>query len=239
MAIMNEYTLEVMDTIKRTPMSTSVRIAKPEGFDYLPGQWAQFTLAVGGGKESKPLSLSSSPTESFLEFTKRISGSDFSGAVNNLRPGDTVRLKGPAGNLVYTGGLEFVTFIAGGIGITPIRSILKYMADKEVKGRKIFLYGNLSVEETAYREEIEIWEAQDPEMTVVHVLEQPPDGWSGPTGFINRQVIEESVPDLSAYTFYVSGPPPMVNAINGALDQLNIVQEKRVTEKLEGYEGMV
>jgi ferredoxin-NADP reductase len=236
---MYEYTLEVTDTIKRTPMSTSIRFVKPDDFTCQPGQWAQFTLDLDGGKESKPLSLSSSPTESFLEFTKRISGSAFSQAVSNLKPGDTVHFKGPAGNLVYTGGIEQVTFIAGGIGITPIRSILKYLADNMVGGRKILLYGNLSVEETAWREEIQSLEAQDPQLTVVHVLEKPPEGWTGPSGFINRQIIEESVPDLAAQTFYVSGPPPMVNAIDKALDELNITPEMRVTEKLEGYEGMV
>ena len=236
---MNEYPLEVTGIIKRTPMSTSVRMAKPEGFSYQPGQWAQFTLDAGGGKESKPLSPSSSPTESYLEFTKRISGSAFSQAISRLQPGDQVKLKGPVGNLVYTGGLDPVTFIAGGIGITPIRSILKYLADNRVGGKKIFIYGNLSVEETAFREEIESWEAQDPELTVIHVLEKPSEGWTGYTGFINSRIIEESVPDLHKQTFYVSGPPPMVNAINKAMDDLNISPERRVTEKLEGYESMV
>ncbi len=236
---MNEHTLEVTGTIKRTPMSTSVRMAKPAGFTFLPGQWARFTLDVDGGKQSKPLSISSSPTEPFLEFTKRISKSAFSQAIAKLKPGDRILFKGPAGNLVYTGGLEKVTFIAGGIGITPIRSILKYLVDNKVEGKKVFLYGNLSVEETAFREEIRQWDDQDPDLTIVHVLEKPPDGWNGPTGFITREVIESSVPGIRDQIFYVSGPPMMVNAVSGALDQLEIPVEKRVTEKLEGYEGMV
>ena len=236
---MNEYTLEVTGTVKRTPMSTSVRMNKPAGFAFMPGQWDQFTLDVEGEKESKPLSLSSSPTEPFLEFTKRISGSAFSQAIAGLKPGDQILLKGPVGNLVYTGGVERVTFLAGGIGITPIRSILKYLIDNKVEGEKIFLYGNLSVEETAYREEIRQWEDQDPDLSVIHVLEKPPEGWNGPTGFITRKIIEDNVPDLENRTFYVSGPPPMVNAVSGALDQLKIPMDKRITEKLEGYEGMV
>jgi ferredoxin-NADP reductase len=236
---MNEYTLEVTGAIKRTPMSTSVRMKKPDGFTYMPGQWAQFTIDVEGGKESKPLSLSSSPTEPYLEFTKRISDSAFSQAISNLQPGDQVKLNGPVGNLVYTGGIDLVTFIVGGIGITPVRSILKYLADNRVGGKKTFLYGNLSVEETAYLEEIDSWEAMDPDLTVIHVLEKPPEGWTGYSGFINSRIIKESVPDFAAQTFYVSGPPAMVNAINGALDQLKIVSDKRVTEKLEGYEGML
>lgn len=236
---MNEFILEVIETIQRTPMSTSVRMDKPVGFLYSPGQWAQFTLEMGGGEESKPLSLSSSPTEPFLEFTKRISDSPFSQAISGLKPGDRILLKGPAGNLVYTGGMEKVTFIAGGIGITPIRSILKYLMDNRVEGTKLFLYGNLSVEETAYRDEIRQWEAQDPGLKVIYVLEKPPEGWDGPTGFINSRIIEESVPDLAEQTIYISGPPLMVNAVSGALDELEIPMEHRILEKLEGYEGMV
>jgi ferredoxin-NADP reductase len=236
---MNEHTLEVTGTIRRTPMSMSVRLTKPAGFTFLPGQWAQFTLSVDGARQSKPLSISSSPTEPFLEFTKRITGSAFSQAIAKLKLRDRVFLKGPAGNLVYSGGLETVTFIAGGIGITPVRSILKYLMDRKVGGKKVFLYGNLSVEETAFREEIREWEVKDPGLTVIHVLEKPPEGWKGHTGFINREIIEKSVPQLSNQIFYVSGPPPMVKAVSGALDQLGIPMEKRVTEKLEGYEGMV
>jgi len=236
---MNEYTLEVMETISRTPMSRSVRMAKPEGFSFLPGQWGRFTLETLEGAQGKPLSLSSSPTEPFLEFTKRISQSPFSQAIAGLEKGDRVHFKGPAGNLTYTGGIEKVTFIAGGIGITPIRSILKYLADNRVGGKKVFLYGNPSVEETAFGQEIGQWEKEDSDLTVIHVLEKPPEGWTGYSGFINDRIIRESVPDLLEQTYYVSGPPPMVNALEKALDALQIPMEKRITEKLLGYEGMV
>jgi len=236
---MKEHTLEVIETIRRTPMSRSVRLKKPDGFSYLPGQWARITVAAEDGPQGKPLSLSSSPTEPFLEFTKRISQSSFSQAIAGLEKGDRVQLKGPAGNLTYTGGIEKVTFIAGGIGITPLRSILKYLADNRVEGKKVFLYGNLSVEETAWHEEIQGWEKEDPDLTVVHVLEKPPEGWAGFAGFINSRIIAESVPDLLDQTYYVSGPPPMVNALGKALDELRIPMERRITEKLEGYEGML
>ena len=236
---MKEYTTKVTEVIKRTPSAVSIRMAKPEGFTFSPGQWGYFTVDGDKGKASRSLSFSSSPTEPHLEFTKRISDSDFCKIVEQLNTDDEVSFTGPMGTLVYKGGLEKVTFLAGGIGITPIRSILKYAIDEEIKGEKTLIYGNLNVEETAFAEEIGQWENQDPGLKVIHVLEKPAEGWRGPTGFINSSVIKESILDLSAQTYYVSGPPAMVKAVTMCLDELGIQRDRVYKEELEGYEGMV
>ncbi|UCG39662.1 MAG: hypothetical protein JSV00_05440 [bacterium] len=236
---MKEHTVRVIETVVRTPTATSVRMAKPEGFTFQPGQWASFTMKVEEGSQSKPLSFSSSPTEPFLEFTKRITESPFSTAISRLKPGDRITLKGPVGNLVYTGGRERVTFIAGGIGITPIRSILKHALDEGVPGEKYFLYGNRNLEEIAFADELRSWEGEDPDLKVFHVLLEPPEGWEGFTGFIKRDIIREAVPDLPGQTFFVSGPPPMVGSVMKCLDSLGIDRSRVVKEELKGYEGMV
>ncbi|MDF1536324.1 MAG: hypothetical protein P1S46_07465 [bacterium] len=236
---MSEHSVKVMELIRRTPSAATLRMEKPEGFTFKPGQWGYFTVQGEDGGISRTLSFSSSPTEPYLEFTKRISQSDFSQVVVKLSRGDKVTFRGPMGNLIYEGGLDRATFIAGGIGITPIRSILKHAVDKGVTGEKYLLYGNLDVEETAFAGEIEQWEKADPGLTVVHVLQNPPEGWTGFTGFINSRVIRESVPDIPGQTFYVSGPPPMVRAVTGALEELGIRKERVVTEELKGYEGMI
>ena len=210
---MNEYTVKVIELIQLTPTAVTLRMEKPGSFDFKPGQWGYFTVWRNCGKVSRSLSFSSSPTEPYLEFTKRISNSDFCQAVENIQKGDEVSFKGPMGDLVYEQAIEKVTFLAGGIGITPIRSILKHTVDKGIAGEKFLLYGNLNVKEIAFADEIKRWEKTDPGLKVIHVLQNPPEGWDGCTGFINRRIIEASVPDLPQQTFYVSGPPPMVNAV--------------------------
>ena len=121
---MNEYTIKVIERIQRTPTAVTLRMEKPDGFTFKSGQWGYFTVEGDCGKVSRSLSFSSSPTEPYLEFTKRISDSDFCQNVKQLQVGDEVSFRGPMGNLVYEGGLDKVCFLAGGIGITPIRSIL-------------------------------------------------------------------------------------------------------------------
>ncbi len=236
---MDEYTVKVIELIQRTPTAATLRMKKPEDFTFKPGQWGYFTVEGDCGKVSRSLSFSSSPTEPHLEFTKRNSDSDFCKNVEQLQKDDEVSYRGPMGNLVYEGSLDKVTFIAGGIGITPIRSILKHAVDKGIEGEKFLLYGNLNLEETAFADEIQQWEKNDPGLMVTHVLKDPPEGWDGFTGFIDSHIIEASVPDLPGQTFYVSGPPPMVNAVTTCLDELGIHRDRVYKEELEGYEGMV
>ena len=236
---MNDYTAKVIEIIQATPSSVTVRMEKPKDFDFKPGQWGYFTILGKTGSVSRSLSFSSSPTEPYLEFTKRISESDFCKELENIREGDKVPFQGPMGSLVYEGGLEKVTFLAGGIGITPIRSILKNTVDRKIPGEKYLIYGNLNIEEAAFSEEIRQWEDTDPGLKVIHVLLDPHEGWNGFSGFIDSSIIEASVPDLPGQTFYVSGPPPMVEAVTAHLDDLGIHRDRVYKEELEGYEGMV
>jgi len=236
---MNEYTVKVIELIQRTPSAATLRMDKPEGFTFKPGQWGYFTIEGDCGKVSRTLSFSSSPTEPHLEFTKRTSDSDFCKNVKQLQKGNEVSFQGPMGNLIYEGSLDKVTFLAGGIGITPIRSILKNAVDKDLAGEKFLVYGNLNVKETAFAEEIKQWEKEDPGLKVFHVLTEPPQGWDGFAGFIDSRIIEASVPDLPDQTFYVSGPPPMVKAVAMCLDELGVHRDRVLKEELTGYEGMV
>lgn len=236
---MNEYTLPVTEVIQRTPAAVSVRMEKPNGFSYDPGQWALISMQIDGSLESRPLSLSSSPDEDFLEFTKGITRSSFSRGVQKTRPGDTVTLKGPEGALVYKGGAPKVTFMAGGIGITPIRSMMKYLADTDDPGQKTLLYACRSLEECAFLDEIKMWESDDPGLTVIHTLEQPHEGWNGPTGFITYEMIREHIPDLEEQLFFVSGPPAMVGCVVDCFVDLEVPKERVTLEELTGYEGMV
>jgi ferredoxin-NADP reductase len=91
---MQSYRTVVKEKILRTPGALSVRMAKPAGFSHLAGQWSIFTLAGGA---TRTLTLSSAPGEPFLEFTKRLSSSDFCQALHALSHGDEVQVQGPGG----------------------------------------------------------------------------------------------------------------------------------------------
>ncbi len=237
--MMEKYASVVIEVIRRTPAGKSVRFGKPEGFEYEAGQYCIFTPLPGESDLSKPLSFSSSPSEPFLEVTKRISSSDYSAAIDGLIVGSEVAFAGPAGRLTYEGGNGMVVFIAGGIGITPVRSILRYLEDTGVPEKRVLFYANQCLEEIAFREELERMREENPLFELVHILQDPPKGWKGPTGFITPELIEGLVTDEAVQTVFLCGPPPMVSVLERFLVELEIPSEKIRKEKLVGYGTLV
>jgi ferredoxin-NADP reductase len=120
-----QFETEVTQAIPRTRDVKSNRFQRPNGFDYLPGQW--IFLAIGRNEEQKTkhLTLSSSPTEDYLEVMKRLTGHEFSNALEALNEGDRVFLRGPYGNFTFHGEYEKLGMLSGGIGITSFRRIIQ------------------------------------------------------------------------------------------------------------------
>ena len=235
---MTEHTVKVVETILRTPSSLSIRMEKPNGFDYLPGQWAIFSIDCPGEVISKPLSFSSSPTEPFLEFTKRITGSPYCGGISSLESGSTVTFNGPTGSLVYREGMDNLVFLAGGIGITPVRSILKYIDDNERDVTRQLIYANRNIEEIAFGGELESSVSSSSLFKLTNILESPTPEWEGPAGFITGDIIRKQIPDLAGQTFFLCGPPIMVDCLLDDLKKLGVGEENINTEKLVGYDSM-
>jgi glycine betaine catabolism B len=120
------FETSVVEVIQRTPDIKSIRFEKPKGFGYLAGQYIFITLGGGPDKMTKHFTLSSSPTEGFLEITKKLTGHPFSNALAGLRPDDKVSIAGPYGEFTFQGEYDNIGMLSGGIGVTPLRSMIKY-----------------------------------------------------------------------------------------------------------------
>ena len=124
------FETEVSDVIQRTHNVKSFRFKRDESADFKAGQFFLVTIKISGQERTKHFSFSSSPTEKgYIEFTKKLTGSDFSKALDGLKTGDRAKLKMPYGSFTFEGGYKKIAFLSGGIGITPIRSICKYVVD--------------------------------------------------------------------------------------------------------------
>ncbi len=231
---MERFSGKVIEKIQRTPGALSVRVGRPASFAYHAGQSAVWSLP--GGAE-RTLTISSSPTEPFLEFTKRLSSSDFSAALGTLALGDLVGVRGPGGTFGFpelsdgpdpAAGPEPVegpvkaAFLTGGIGITPFRSILRFQADTDRHPDRIFLFFNRNIDEIPFGPELEEIARKDPTFRLVHVIEEPPKGWKGWTGRIRREILEDEIPDLLRRLVFVCGPPPMLAAAEVLLAKLGV-----------------
>ncbi|MFH1269905.1 MAG: FAD-binding oxidoreductase [Candidatus Omnitrophota bacterium] len=231
-----ELEVKIKEIIQRTYNVKSFRLEPGQGLDYRAGQFLCASLKTE--KECKRyLSISSSPTEKgYIEFTKRITQSDFSLALDNLNPGERIIIQYPMGNFTLKEEYKKVVFLSGGIGITPIRSICKYAADKKLDTDIILVYGNRSVKDIVFREDLEAIQKQHPKLRVAHVLSEPAPGFKCTVGLINAQVIKDEVPDYALRKFYICGPPLMVEAMQKILlEELSLSKENIITERFQGY----
>lgn len=197
------------------------------GFRFQPGQFSWITAWDSPFRDHEhPFSLSSNASQSpKLAFTIKELG-DFTGRIKELNQGQRVYIDGPYGAFSvdrHPRSKEFV-FIAGGIGITPMMSMLRTLADRGDKRPLTLIYANKTLESATFLEEIEQL-PQKLNLKVVHVLETPPENWNGEKGFVNVDILERNLPATRTPNWceiFICGPEPMMNAVEKALVQVGI-----------------
>lgn len=205
------------------------RFEKPHGFVFTPGQYFLLTLQTADGDQTKPFSLAAAPDDPYLEMTTRDSGSAFKSALRMLSPGDPVRVAGPAGTLVLPRPSGTVVFLIGGVGITPVRSMIRDAVHQGEELTGALIYGNRDESCIAYRRELDA--VATDRFAVVHVLEHPSSGWTGETGFIDADLVRRHADARRVDHFVVTGPPPMVTAMERVLDGLDVEEGRRLIER--------
>lgn len=205
------------------------------GLRFAPGQFAWLKLgATPYTIEEHPFSFSSSAeAEGRLEFGIKALG-DFTRDLRRVPEGTEAYLDGPHGafstDRVPAAGY---VLIAGGIGVTPMLSILRTMADREDVRPVLLVYADKTWEGMAYREEIDALAASI-NLTVVHVLEEPHDGWRGEEGFVTPELLARVLPnERITREFFVCGPPIMMDVVQEALLELDVPLERIHNERFD------
>lgn len=232
------YKLEtsVKQIIQRTHNVKSFRFSVPADFSYKAGQFLFVTIKDDGKEIQKHFSFSSSPTEKgHVEFTKKLTGHEFSNALDRLREGDWVYLKGPAGEFTFDGQCKKLGMLTGGIGITAIRSICRLCTDIYQDTDVILLYGNRTERDIVFEDDLEEMRNKNRNLRVVHILSEPRAEWGGYRGYIDKSMIEREIPDYQERTFYSCGPPGLVDAMRSILQELNVPKKQVITEHFPGY----
>ncbi len=237
---MIEFETEVSDIIQRTHDVKSFRFRTKEDVDFKPGQFFFVTIKIEGMERTKHFSFSNSPTEKgYVEFTKRITESPFSKTLDKLKADDWTKLRMPYGSFTFEGEYEKIAFLSGGIGITPIRSICKFVTDKRLPTDIVLLYGNNKEEDIIFRQDLDEMQSVNKNIRVVYTLSSPDidkQAWRGRTGYIDDKMIKEEISDFNERTFYICGPPRMVESlINILKDKLSVPEDKIKIENFAGY----
>jgi len=222
-------------SIERAVGTKSFRFDKPDELEFSPGQFAFFTIPAPTGERMRHhFTISASPTEPFVEFTTRMTGSPYKSVLERMQPTCAVRMEGVAGRFTPDESMSKVLFLAGGIGITPGRSSVRWAADTGSELDIAVVYANRDEEAIAFRDELD--ELSGPRLKVVHVLEEPGEGWTGPAGRVSADIVREQVPDWAERHVFVSGPPAMVQAIETMLkDEVGVSKDLLSVEHFTGY----
>ena len=231
-----ELEAKIKEVILRTYNVKSFRLDMAGVLDFKAGQFLNVTLK-NDPKLKRYLSISNSPTETgYLEFTKKLTPSDFSGALDTLSPGDLVKVQYPFGKFTLDDPQAKIAFLSGGIGITPIRSITKFVVDKNLGTDMVLVYSNRSLKDIVFREDFDSMQKVYPKLKVAHVLGEAEPGFKCTVGYINAGIIKNEVPDYMARIFYLCGPPAMVDSMKNILtEELKVVKENIITENFQGY----
>lgn len=217
------FRLRFRDHRVETPTSATFRFdTTGTGFEYRSNQAIRLTLF--GVRDpwgpTRSFSLSSSPTENgFIAVTAKMTGSPYKEGLRGLRPGDEVVVVGPIGDLLYDRARPAV-FLAGGIGITPFRGMLRYARDTGSSSPVRLLYSARVPEEFAFRRELEELVGPPSPFRVHYTVTRPNESkepWSGRVGRIDAAWVRECSHGLNRPKYYVAGTPSMVEELLGVL----------------------
>ena len=229
------WTVEKVSAERGNAWTMVMRPDGHAGFRFEPGQFAW--VMVG----RSPLALTQHPFSfsSSAEETERVAMTikargDFTRTIAAVQPGTRAYLDGPHG--VFSPdrfeGPGFV-LVGGGVGITPLISVIRTMADRDDPRPCILFYANRDWDSVTFREELDEL-SKRMRLTVVHALEKPHHGYQGETGYLSEEMLRRHLPRrFERMQYFVCGPGPMMDAVERALEALGVPAERINTERFD------
>jgi ferredoxin-NADP reductase len=209
--------------------------------EFKPGQYFYVTLPDVGHQDDKGLrrhiTVVTSPNETdVLGLATRIRDSAFKRSLAELPVGTEVEVEQPEGDFALPDETSRpLVFIAGGIGITVFRSMLRYIREEQLPYRVTLIYSNRDRESTAFLDELQQLEQQLTDFRLVLTMTQD-DGWDGESRKVDAGFLRDHLgADLDEHTFLVAGPPAMAEAIEATLTEAGVSEQNVKAEQYSGY----
>ena len=217
----------------------------PLPFEYQPGQFLNVHLTIDGKRVNRSYTLASSPTRGFsceLTIKREPLGIASCHMHDHQQVGNILKVSGPAGKFVFTGSdASAVLLIAGGVGITPVMSILRYLTDSVWSGDIYFLIVAKTDQDLIFREEILALERRFPRLHVCVTLTRSEENrtWSGERGRTSANLLQQFVPDLVHVPVYLCGPNEMMEATRTLLREVGVADSLVHTEAFSGKKSAI
>ena len=216
---------------------------KPKGFAFKAGQYGDFTLIDPAETDAegniRGFSLANAPYEDFLMFATRMRDTAFKRVLRTMEPGTELTLDAPGGSFTLHNNASIpAVFLTGGIGITPVRSIILQAAHDKLPHKIFLFYSNNRPEDAAFLDELVEAQKENPNYTFIGTMsqmEKSSRAWDGETGFITQAMLQKSIGDLTLPIYYVAGPQAMVQAMREILNKAGVDDDNIRTEEFSGY----
>lgn len=238
--------LRIKAIFQETSTVKTFRLMEPNGgsipFSFLPGQYATITSEIDGQKVRRSYTISSSPTQGdYIELTikREQNGLESRHLHDHALTGDLAEISAPAGRFFFTGEeADGIVLIAGGVGITPMMSVLRSLTDRSYQHDMFLLYGVNTPADLIFQEECAYLARRHPRLHVTSVVAKPEGtDWAGPVGYVTAEFIAAAVPDIARRRIHLCGPPPMMAAVKTALEELEVPAEQVRTEDFAPPKG--
>lgn len=239
----SRYTLKLIEKVQTSVDTIDFIFTLPQKFSFAPGQYMEWTLphkGTDGRGNRRYFTIASSPTEENIRFGVKFykNGSSYKNAMYSLNPQDIITASQIAGDFTLPKDEnKKLVFLAGGIGITPFRSMIKYLLDNKIVRSAVLLYSNKKADEITYKDIFDEAQSGLGIKTVYTLTDKevlPPD-WQGEVGRVDADMIRRQIPDYSERIFYLSGPHAMVIGFEEILHSLGIKKKNIKKDFFPGY----
>ena len=240
--------LRVAAIFTETHNVKTFRLMEPEGgnipFTFLPGQFLTFSTEIDGKLVRRSYTIASSPAQhSYVEIAvkREEQGAESRYLHDQVSIGDLLQVFGPSGVFTFTGEeAGSIVLIGGGIGITPMMCVIRYLTDRAFPGDIFFLYGARTVEDFVFREELEYLQKRHPNLHVAATMMSASETtWQGAWGPISKEFIAHAVPEIARRRVHVCGPPAMMETVKAELLELGVARDKIKMEAFGPAQGRV
>ena len=240
---MAAYTVALRERVEVAEHTLGLSFDKPANFAFKAGQFLDMILLNPSETDTegnrRAFSIASAPHEGQLFFATRLRQSAFKRVLSTMAVGSEVRIEGPFGNFVLHGdAARPAVFLAGGIGITPFRSMVRRASKEQLAHRLILFYANRRPEDAPFLNELQALQSENANYTFVPTMTaggQRARSWGGETGHITQEMIARYVERSGGPVYYIAGPPAMVEATQKLLSQAGISDDDIRADEFAGY----
>ncbi len=240
---MTNYTVKLTSNREIAEGTMAFHFEKPAGYVYKAGQFARWTLInpteTDAEGNSRVFSFASAPYEDGLMVATRMRDTAFKRVLKTMGLGTEVSLSAPHGSFILHDDVSVpAVFLTGGIGVTPVRSIVLQAAHDKVSQRILVFYSNRKPEDAAFLTDLIEAKNANPNHAFIGTMTQMEKSnreWLGETGYINKSLLQKFMDNLALPIYYIVGPPGMVQTMRQILSEAGVDNNNIRTEEFSGY----